>query len=286
MKRSFLLAAFLSQTLAAMAQGSLEVIPLRHRSAEQVIPVLRPLMDPGGVLSGQGYQLIVRTSPRNLTDIRSALAAIDTPQRRLVISVRFDASAETAGRAIDAQGSLRAGGLSLDNRQFSNEGSQAAGRSRVEVRVLSSRSAADERVDQRVQVLEGGRAFISTGESRPLSQRQVFTGPGGTMVQDTTRMQDADTGFAVVPRLSGDTVFLEINPQRETFDTTRPGASDAALVRSQRVASSVSARLGEWIELGGALEAGSRDAGGILSSRDARTSESRRIWVQVEELRP
>lgn len=286
MKRSLLLVYLLSNALTATAQGSLEVIPLRHRSAEQVIPVLRPLMDAGGALSGQGYQLFVRTNSKNLADIRNALAAIDTPQRRLVISVRFEASTETAGRAIEVQGSLRAGGVTLENRQSSNDGPQSTGRSRVEVRVLSSRGTADERVDQRVQVLEGGRAFISTGESRPLSQRQVFIGPGGTMIQDTTRMQDADTGFAVVPRVSGDTVFLEINPQRETFENSRPGSADPASVRSQRASSSVSARLGEWIELGGAIESGSRDSAGILSSRDARTSESRRIWVRVEELRP
>ena len=35
-----------------------EVISLRHRTAEQVIPVLRPLLEPGGALSGQYNQLI------------------------------------------------------------------------------------------------------------------------------------------------------------------------------------------------------------------------------------
>ncbi len=39
------------------------------------------LLEPGGVLSGQSNQLIVRTSPRNLAEIRAALDAIDTPAR-------------------------------------------------------------------------------------------------------------------------------------------------------------------------------------------------------------
>ena len=34
----------------ARAQGSLEILPLRYRTAEQVIPVLRPLLKPGGRL--------------------------------------------------------------------------------------------------------------------------------------------------------------------------------------------------------------------------------------------
>jgi len=81
---------FLSQ--AAFGQGTLEVIPLRYRTADHVIPVLRPLLEPGGALSGQFNQLIVRASPANLAQIRQALEAIDQPQRRLTISVRFDSA--------------------------------------------------------------------------------------------------------------------------------------------------------------------------------------------------
>lgn len=275
MKRLLLLASFLAHSLAAFGQGSLEVVPLQHRSAEQVIPVLRPLLEPGGALTGQGYQLFVRTSPGNLRDLRKALAAIDTAQRRLMISVRFDASADATRSAIDARGTLRSGDVTISNQRFPNE------RTQVEARVLSSRSASDERVDQRVQVLEGSRAFISTGQSRPLPQRQVYMGPGGVAVQETTVIQNLDTGFEVTPRVSGNTVFLDISPQRET-----PGASGQGSVQSQRVSSSVSAQLGEWVELGGAAESATSSGSGTLSSREARMSGARRVWVRVEELRP
>src|SRR4249920_184162 len=90
MKRFLLLLVFVAST--ALAQGSLEVISLRHRTAEQVIPVLRPMLEPGGALSGQYNQLIVRTSPGNLAQIRAVLDSIDQPARRLTISVRFDSA--------------------------------------------------------------------------------------------------------------------------------------------------------------------------------------------------
>lgn len=273
MTRLLLLALFLAQALVAFAQGPLEIVPLRNRSAEQVIPVLRDLVEPGGVLTGRGYQLFVRTSPRNLAELKSALAAIDTPQRRLMISVRFDSNADTSRDAIDVRGTLRSGDASIGNRRFPNE------RSQVDARAISSRAASDERVDQRVQVLEGARALISTGQSRPLAQRQVFSGPGGTLAQDTTIIQSLDSGFEVTPRVSGNTVFLEINPQRET-----PGTLGS--VTSQRVASSISAQLGEWVELGGAFESATTTGSGVVSSRDARASYARGVWVRVEELRP
>ncbi|MEW6689883.1 MAG: secretin N-terminal domain-containing protein [Pseudomonadota bacterium] len=244
-----------------LAQGSLEVIPLRHRTAEQVIPVLRPLLEPGGALSGQYSQLIVRTSPANLAQIRAALEAIDRPLRRLVISVRFDSLEDSAASAIRGEA------------RISNRGSSA------EVRIRDSRSALGERVDQRIQVLEGGRALIASGESRPLRQREVLQTPGGPVIRETTVMQGAATGFEVVPRLSGTSVVLEIAPQREQFV---PGGRGA--VQSERAVSSVSGRLGEWLEIGGAASAAARQEAGILGSREARSSAERRIWVKVEEV--
>jgi hypothetical protein len=230
----------------AWGQGSLEVIDLRHRTAEQVLPALRPLLEPGGVLTGQRNQLIVRTSQQNLAEIRRALDALDTPARRLVISVRFDDS------GVQSDSALEAGG------RISNRGA------RVDARVTDSRSASDQRVDQRLQVLEGSRAFIAAGSSRPLNTQY------GTVIQNI------DTGFAVVPRVSGSTVTLDIEAQRAA-----PGS-----VQGQRSSSSVSGRLGEWFELAGSSGASVRDERGIVSTSRQREGGSRRIWVKVDEGQP
>jgi hypothetical protein len=56
------------------------------------------------------------------------------------------------------------------------------------------------------------------------------------------------------------------------------------VVQAQRIVTTVTARLGEWVELGGTVAAADRDDRGIASSSARRTSESRRTWVKVEEL--
>jgi hypothetical protein len=249
------LAVYLSAAVAALsaaaacAQGSLEIIPLRHRTVQQVLPVLRPLLAPGGVLTGRSNQLIVRTNAQNLEQIKSALAAIDTPLRRLLISVRFDDASESRQREIAARGVLQPGG------------------SRVELRAREASAASDERVDQRVQVIEGGRAAIALGQSRPLA--------GGVL-----GVQELATGLVVVPRLAGQHVMLEIDPRREM-----PGAAPGS-VDSQRVATTVSGRLGEWIELGGVNSASASETGRPLSSGARGSARSGRVWVKVEEIRP
>src|SRR2546425_5445680 len=104
--RSALAAVLAGCAVHGLAQQALEIIPLRHRTVDQVLPALQPLVEPGGVLTGQSGQLIVRTSPANLAEIKRALEAIDRPLRRLQISVRFDDSLEAASQGIEASGRI------------------------------------------------------------------------------------------------------------------------------------------------------------------------------------
>lgn len=249
--------------VAPRAQPSLEIIPLRHSTVDQVLPALRPLLEPGGTLTGQYSQLIVRASPGNIDEIRRALEAIDRPRRRLQISVRFDDGEESARRSLEAGG------------RISNRGSE------VQIRAEDARRAAEGRVDQQLQVVEGARGTILFGQSRPVMVRERLQTPGGmTIGQDAIVMREATSGFDVVPRLAGRRVQLEIAPQRERFSGP-PGS-----VEVQRAATTASAALGEWVEIGGAVEQVVSTSAGIASAGRARGSSSRRIWVRVDELAP
>lgn len=234
--------------LAAGAQHALEIISLRYRTVEQVLPALRPLVEPGGTLSGSRGQLFLRASPANVAEIRRALEAIDRPSRRLTISVRHDDAETSARRELGAGGTISSAG------------------SRVTVTAGDARSSAAERVDQRLQVMEGGRAFIFTGQSRALPV------PGGG-----TQIQDLQSGFEVTPHLSGDRVMLEIATQREV-PGSRPGS-----VQGRHTGTTVSARLGEWVEIGGVASSGARDDRGIAYGSAQRATGSSRVWLKVEE---
>lgn len=232
------LAAALLPATPTWAQYSLEIISLRHRTADQVLPALRPLMEPGGTLTGQGTQLIVRTSPANLAELRQALEAIDRPSRRLQILVRYGDATQRESRDV---------GVTVN-------------RNRVEIQGADRHTASNERVDQRIQVLEGGRAFIASGRSTPVLD--------GSVVRDTV------TGFEAVPRLVGDRVQVELVQRRDSLE------------RQSGLSTSVSARLGEWFEVGSAIGDAARRDRGILAEHSTRGAESRRVWLKVEELRP
>jgi type II secretory pathway component GspD/PulD (secretin) len=264
----------------------MEIIPLRHRTVDQVIPALQPFVEPGGVLSGMNDQLILRGSARNREQIKQALAAIDTPQRRLVIRVSQNRDAESRQQGGGVSGNVAVGSnvrIIQPSTGASPGGAQIEmrrGDSNITTRVHDTRSTRDARTSQSVQVVEGGRAFIQVGQSLPLPLRQVVRGQNGVVVTDSTVYRDIGQGFYAEPRLAGDRVTLEISPQ---FDT--PGNQGYGSVNTQRVSTTVSGRLGEWIELGGSgQQAAGRDRGNMnIGTSELR--DSRSVWLLIEELK-
>ena len=265
---------FLFALLPTALRAEMEIVPLRHRTVEQVLPVLQPLVETGGALSGSQNQVIIRASRANIADLKRVLASIDTPQRRLLISVRQDSGGADANRAAAVAAGVGSGSVVISN----ETGAALRGRG-VNVHIEDSNTRRDERVDQQVQALEGSPAFISTGSLQPVPTRNVARMPGGGLiVTDSVNYREVSTGFEVVPRVTGENVFLDINPRRET-----PGSGGS--VNVQRVSTSASGRLGEWFEIGAFVQSTLTQGSGIVSSADVQRQESRRVWVKVEELR-
>ena len=271
----------------ALAQTTVEVILLKYRQADQVIPVLQPLLGREASISNFQNQLVIRATPSELAQVKRVLAGIDTPPRRLLITVRQDADVSGSRREAEVSGSIGNNNARVTvPGSGSREGGNVVlrdGDDRLRARVVDSSQAGGERTAQTVQVLEGYSAFIRAGESQPVRNRQVVrtmvNGQWVDRVVETTDYREATTGFNVRPRLQGEMVTLDIDPQRETFDEQRRGA-----VNVQRVSTTVSGRLGEWMDLGGISEERSNDSSGILSTRSVRSSDRRGVQVKVELL--
>lgn len=259
----FLLAVFFV-LWAGMAAAQLEVIELKGKTADEVLPVLLPLVEPGGTLSGLNNQLFLRASPRNREDIKRALAAIDKPARRLIIYVAHDRKRMNAQREAEAIGQVVLGSNS---------------RVEVEGRVWDTQSQREEKAAQRVQTVEGGRAFIQVGRSLPVPMRMVAVGPGAAVVNEGVVYRDIGSGFYATPRLAGDRVTLEISQQAEQLERGRPGS-----IATQRLSTTVSGRLGEWIELGGTGQQAGNQRDGSFSVGTGQMREQRAIWLRVEEV--
>ncbi len=264
---------------AALAQRTVEVIPLQYRNAEQVIPVLQPLLGRESSISHFQNQLVVRATPAELAQIKRVLAGIDSAPKRLLITVRQDADLERDRREVEVSGSL-----GNDHARATTPGSGSrSGDDRLRARIVDTQQINRDRSTQTIQVLEGHSAYIRTGESRPVPKQEVVrTVVNGQMVDrivDRTEYREANTGFHVLPRVQGDRVTLDINPQRESFDEQRRGA-----VNTQSVVTTVSGRLGEWISLGGMGDSRGDERSVLLGRSTGRVDERRGVQVKVEAL--
>jgi type II secretory pathway component GspD/PulD (secretin) len=273
----------------ARAQPVVEVIPLHYRTAEEVIPILQPMLDPGGTLSGFRGQLIVRTTPGNLVEIKRILASVDAAPRQLQITVRQDADGSARRSTADVSGNIGNDNARVVVPPASRErqGGRIVireGDSRIRAHVLDSASTLSDRNTQTLRVSEGREAFIQVGQSVPVRGRQVTrTVVGGQVVEqvvDSTEYRDVTTGFYVRPRLSGDRVMLDISPQRESLSGNVRGG-----VSVQRVVTTVSGRLGEWIEIGGIGHDASVRQAVLLGRASSTASERSRVLVKVDEVR-
>lgn len=281
MRAKLILLGWLLFALPAAAQQQLEIIRLNSRTAEQVLPQLRAFVEPGGTLSGMNNQIFIRASEANRRQIRELIAAIDRPPRRLLISVRQDSDGSVASTGAEVSGRI-GGDVRIESRRTVSGGAGVEVRRGGDVvrgQVYDSRSAGAERIVQQVQVVEGGRAYINVGTSVPVPLRQVVTGAGGAVVSESVVYRELGTGFYAEPQLAGDNVTLTLSPSHDT-----PGAYGPGSANIQRLTTTVSGRLGEWLEIGGTIEERSGSDAGLLRHSSRGASSGRRVLLKVEEL--
>jgi type II secretory pathway component GspD/PulD (secretin) len=260
--------------LRVAAAQEIEVIDLRHRLAEDVIPVLEPLLAPGGALTGLDDKLIVRTSAANLEQVRAALAVIDVEQRQLLVSVGQSSSIEERRAEASASVALGSGSSQVGSERPDGSGSGTA------VRLRADAGSGDVRLLGSVRTLEGHETYVAMGQSVPVNTSVVAPGWGQPGVRRTTSYRDVNSGFFATVRLSGEYVTLEISP----FQQSRTGGvrSDVQL---RSMSTRVSGRLGEWIPLGAVTQSDSGSQSGLLAWGERSAMSSYVAWVKVDEIR-
>lgn len=162
----------------AAPSGNQETIALRYRSAEEIIPLLKPLLGGDAVLTGQGSRLVLAAPDNRRANIKAAITSFDIPLRKLQVTVRFDDPKSADDQA-----------------------------------VVSSRSRGNEPIEQRIQVQEGQRAFFHLTQSQ-VPKNMAVMARGVLLVQNPQPGGAAGSGIEVLPRVVGNNVSMEFYAQR------------------------------------------------------------------------
>jgi len=274
-----LCAGFLSLVLAVapvVQAESLETIPLHYRTAEDLLPILQPLVPQGSVITGTGDVLFVRADAATLTQLREAVASLDRAPRQLLITVGQVTNTQDSGTSVRGSGTIGSGDVQVG---VNRPPAPSAG---GQVIVRSGTASNDIRNVSSVQALEGYETYVSLGQSRPFTSTTVTDGAHyPPVVSQSTGFRDVQTGFYATPRVSGDRVTLEISSRQQRLT----GEGRNAPVTTGSVGTTVTGKLGEWLQIGGSTDRSGGSSSGLVTwgTRSDLTQYS--AWVKVDEVR-
>jgi len=247
----------------------LSIITLKHRNAQDIVSAIAPLVGPQGSVSGVDNHLLVRTSPDRLQAVQQAVALMDVERRMLRITLSRDRQSDATRRVIEAGGTVQSGDVTL------RLPSGRRGATGAEVYVDRGTRRQSESGQEFISVMEGGRAVIAVGESVPYTDTWVVLTRRYASVQQTVQFQDVTTGFSVTPRILGDQVELEIVPR--IAELRRGG-----IIEFEQLATTVSVRPGEWLDLGAVMRGRDEVSSQILSQRASSEAMRSALRVRVD----
>jgi len=181
--RPFIAGLLLIASFSAIADT--RVITLQNRTSADLLPIAQNFIGKNGKVSAYGNQLIVEAGASKIQNLEDLLAQLDTPARRLLITV--DTS---------------------DNNLATND---------PDTRVISTTSR--DGGTQQIQTSEGTPAFIQTGQSVPLTSTQ--TDAYGRLLTQTD-YRNVTRGFYVTASVTGETVHLAISTTRDRMSQEQP----------------------------------------------------------------
>ena len=159
--RAVLVLALFLSCGAALAQ-QMQVIDLHYRRADDLIPVLQPLLEPGDAITGLDDKLFVRADPATMARVLEALDVIDQPPRQLVITVGQDSTADVSTAGVRGSATISGGDVSVGVNRPPGTGNSAQ-----VVAVDRSRQTSMRNVSS-VRALDGTEAYIAVGQQVPL----------------------------------------------------------------------------------------------------------------------
>jgi len=267
---------------AALADP-IQSIQLKHRPADEIIPVIKPLLAPDDSLTGQGYQLFIRTSEKNFEQIKQMVSKLDTAAQLLLISVFQGNDRELRALGVsgnfnyqDSQGNVRLGSSNKSAKrgadvQYSTRNASAG------AHTLSTRGRLSDNPIHQLRITAGSEGYIETGESIPYFSGSYWRGGRHGIVEGGVDYKDIDTGFYVLPRVHGEQVTLDVSPYKQSQSRQRGGT-----IETQRASTRITGQLGQWLTIGGVTEQTRRSSTGVGSYGSTQSRDNASIWIKAD----
>lgn len=268
--------------VTAVQADSITTLQLRNRPAEEIIPIVKPMLGDSDAISGRGFKIFLRSSAQTLAQVKEMLEVLDVAARVLQISVFQGSTRGLSELGLGANLQIESGDASVEIGSGSNSSGQGGGsitystdKGSGNLNSTNTRMRLHDRPIHQVRVTAGNEAYIETGEQIPYFSGANWIVPRG--VAGGIEYKDVTTGFYVLPRIHGDNVTLQVSPFKNTQSYSGGGN-----IKTQHANTTITGRIGEWLLIGGVTEQLKRAQSGTgsYSSTQSRNNES--IWIKAD----
>ncbi len=267
--------------LASTVQAdSITTIQLSNRPAEEIMPIVKPMLGADDAITGQGFKIFLRMSPETLAQVREMIDFLDIAAKILQISVFQGNTRGLSALGIGGNIQIESGDASVEigtrtNQNAAGSVTYSTNNGSGNVNATSTHMRLEDNPIHQIRVTEGTEGYIETGEQIPYFSGINWVVPdaaiGGIEYKNVT------TGFYVLPRIHGDNVTLQVSPFKNSQSNARGGN-----IETQYANTSITGRIGVWLLVGGTTEQIKRSQSntGSYSSTQSRNNES--IWIKAD----
>ena len=268
--------------VSTVQADSLSIIQLQHRPAEEVIPIVEPMLGANDAISGQGFRIFLQSSPETLARVRGMIEALDTPAKILQVSVIQGSERDIGELGISANIEIDSGDTSVDIGDGRGIQDDAGGsvtystaKGSASIDGISTQESLRDTPIHRIRVTEGTEAYIETGERIPYFYGAAWRGRRG--IAGSIEYKDAITGFYVLPHIRGENVILEVSPFKSSRSDT-----DGDNIDALSAGTTVTGRIGEWLMIGGVTEQLEQSHSTTGTTISTQGSNNTGIWVKAD----
>lgn len=273
MMRFFCALGLALATASVLAETEFKIISLQHRFANDLLPTIAPMVGLGGTATGIDNQLILRAQPERMREIEAVIEKLDAVRVNRRITVSNSVQQNNQSATTEASGTVlletgRSGNVTISNtkhRQING------GNIVIERNTSSTRQTGN----QFISVLDGERAYISSGQVIPFTQEWVSITRRYVQIERVTDWREVTTGFAVRPRTIGNQVEVEITPRISSIN-------QQGFIDFDELSTVVRLNLGEWLDMGGTMQNKDEISRKILGSQSASSALNSRLLIKVD----
>jgi type II secretory pathway component HofQ len=274
------LGGFFLLSEAVLAEtGSVQIYTLHHQIAESLLPAIQDTLLAGESVNAYNNELVVNASPASQQKVENLLQALDKPLRNILIAVRNNSTGSSTSNNTNVSGGIRTGEVYLGAggpvyRERPHSGGGVTVQSNG-VRIQSNREMkqTSAQQEQSLRAIEGNPAWISTGQTIPYRGVDQW----GNAV---TEYRNADRGFYVTARIIGDRVQLDISTSNDSLSED-PRKQRRGVINTQRLQTTASGNVGDWINLGGISLQDNTDASSYTGRNNNDSSSIGDISVRI-----